>query len=349
MAVFNTETFGLKILENMSKWGSTTLITEQTPGEYRGKAIQLTKDSNGRYTYLVTQTKIMKAMDSGKVPPARVKEGGKLSNKEMAEFRSIVGSLQWLSGQTRPDPAAAASLTHRGSNTETSDLQKVYEAIDYAAATSDCGIRMTAANFTSQYGVVVVLCPAQVSETTCFGFLVDWKSGRMQRVARCTLAPEAHAADAAADRACFINYYLTDLLCGIPPYKAKMEMPMKQATDAKGLYDCLVAENPSTSEKRSMVSIRSVQQAMSPKQVHWIPTYLMHTHGLTKIDAKLPEILTRWCMNPWCQLRDEDAQGSKVKTGKHSGSKQQKPAETPQTNTSVKIQHVAQPSSFAMS
>ena len=54
MAVFNTETFDLKILENMLKWGSTTLITEQTPGEYRGKEIQMTKDSNGRYSYVVT-------------------------------------------------------------------------------------------------------------------------------------------------------------------------------------------------------------------------------------------------------------------------------------------------------
>ena len=133
---------------------------------------------------------------------------------------------------------------------------------------------------------------------------------------------------------------------GIPAQKARMEMPMKQATDAKSLYDCLVAENPSTSEKRSMVSIRSVQQAMSPKQVHWIPTHLMHADGLTKIDAKLREILTRWCMNPWCQLRDEDAQGSKVKTSKHSGSTQKA---TPQTKTSVKIQHAQPQSSFAVS
>ena len=134
---------------------------------------------------------------------------------------------------------------------------------------------------------------------------------------------------------------------GIPAQKARMEMPMKQATDAKSLYDCLVAENPSTSEKRSMVSIRSVQQAMSPKQVHWIPTHLMHADGLTKIDAKLREILTRWCMNPWCQLRDENAQGSKVKANKHSGLKQLNAA-TPQTKTSVKIQPAAHPSSFAV-
>ena len=81
----------------MFKWGSTTLITEQTPGEYRGKEIQMTKDSNGRYSYVVTQTKFIKAMDSGKVPSARMKEGGKLNDKEMAEFRSVVG-LEVFSG-----------------------------------------------------------------------------------------------------------------------------------------------------------------------------------------------------------------------------------------------------------
>ena len=134
---------------------------------------------------------------------------------------------------------------------------------------------------------------------------------------------KAHAADEAADRACFINYYLTELFFGIPAQKARMEMPMKQATDAKSLYDCLVAENPSTSEKRSMVSIRSVQQAMSPKQVHWIPNapYACgwpHQDRCKNCERSLPA----GCMNPWCQLRDEDAKGSKAKTSKHSGSTQ---------------------------
>ena len=43
----------------------------------------------------------------------------------MSDFRSAVGSLQWLSGQTRPDLAAASSLCQKGSKTEISDLTSV--------------------------------------------------------------------------------------------------------------------------------------------------------------------------------------------------------------------------------
>jgi hypothetical protein len=165
-----------------------------------------------------------------------------------------------------------------------------------------------AANYTSQFGVIIVLCPPQVSEQTCQALVIDWKSGRMQRVARSTLAAEAHAADEAADRACYANYHISELLHNQPSFKCGVKMPMKQATDAKSLYDCLTSENPSTLEKRSMVSIRSVQQAMSPKEVHWIPTTLMHCDGLTKIDPKLQQALTKWCQRPWCQIREEPSE-----------------------------------------
>ena len=135
--------------------------------------------------------------------------------------------------------------------------------------------------------------------------LIDWKSGRMQRVARSTLAAEANAADEAADRACYLNYHLSELLYDTPSFNIGMRMQMRQATDAKSLYDCIVAENPSTLERRSMVSIRAVQQSITPKQMHWVPTHLMHCDGLTKVDNRLRQMMTRWCMKPWCQLREE--------------------------------------------
>ena len=338
MAVYNTEKFPVSILQNMFKWGSTTQVSLDTPGEYRGKEITMTKEPSGKISYTITQTTFINALQEGTLPRGRLKGDSKLTSKELAEFRSVIGSLQWLGGQTRPDLGAIASLSHKGANTEISDLQRVYEAIRYVRQTAQHGIKMSAvplnkgttilaygdsswcnaANYTSQFGVLIVLCPPQVTEKTCNGLLVDWKSGRMQRVSRSTLASEAHAADEAADRACFVNYFLTELLYQIPAYKGKMEMPMKQATDAKSLFDCLVAENPVTLEKRSMVSIRSVQQSMTPKEIHWIPTHIMHADGLTKIDPKLQQALTIWCMNPWCQLREEKDAPRKFDKSKNS-------------------------------
>ena len=81
-------------------------------------------------------------------------------------------------------------------------------------------------------------------------------------------------------------------------------MDQIHVTDGKSLYDCLVSENPVTSDKRSMINIRSVQY-VEPKNVHWVPTRLMHADGLKKLDKVLQENLRAWCMKPWCQLRDD--------------------------------------------
>ena len=85
-----------------------------------------------------------------------------------------------------------------------------------------------------------------------------------------------------------------------------MILEQLQVTGAKSLYDCLVAENPVTSDRRSMINIRSVQQVIKPSNVHSIPTKIMRCDGLTKLDKQLQKNLREWCMKPWCQLRDDN-------------------------------------------
>ena len=162
-----------------------------------------------------------------------------------------------------------------------------------------------AQNHASQYGVMILACPGQVSETTTSGFVLDWKSGRSPRICRSTLAAEAISADEGADRASFINLFLTEIFTRKPAYRGSMEMSMVHAVDAKSLYDSLVAENPSLSEKRSMINVRSVQQILSPNQIHWVPTGLMHADNLTKCDVKLQDSMRIWLSSPTVQLREQ--------------------------------------------
>lgn len=114
--------------------------------------------------------------------------------------------------------------------------------------------------------------------------LVDWKRGRSTRVCRSTLAAEASAADESTHRASYVNLFLSEILTTKPAYRGAMILEQLQVTDAKSLYDCLIAENPVTSDKRSMINIRSVQQVVKPSNVHWVPTKIMHCDGLTKLD-----------------------------------------------------------------
>ena len=158
---------------------------------------------------------------------------------------------------------------------------------------------------TSQYGTLTLICPPQVKDVTAYGMLVDWKSGRSTRVCRSTLAAEASAADESTDRSCYVNLFVSEILTDKPAYRGAMILEQLQVVDAKSLYDCLVAENPVTSDKRSMINIRSVQQVVKPSNVHWVPTKIMHCDGLTKLDKQLQNNLREWSNRPWCQLRDD--------------------------------------------
>ena len=159
------------------------------------------------------------------------------------------------------------------------------------------------AGLKSQFGVFVLLAPPQASEVKTKATVLDWKSGRSTRVCRSTLAAEASAADEGADRAA-ANMCLSELLYNEPAYKVGCKLNGKHGVDAKSLYDCIVSENPNVNDKRSPVNIRSVQQTVTPKDIHWVPTNIMHADGLTKLDSNLLLSLSSWLSNPTVQLRD---------------------------------------------
>lgn len=209
----------------------------------------------------------------------------------------------------------------------------MYESLNYAKETCDHGIVFPPVTFNkasvlvsysdaswanarclkSQYGVITVLCPANVTEVTCYGFLLDWRSGRTPRVCRSTLASEACASDEAADRACFANLVLSELLYQKAAFLGDLRLNSFLCTDAKSLYDCLVAENPVLTDKRSMVQVRSVQQSHPPSAIRWVPTKLQFADGLTKLATELRAFFGSWCQGPWSQLQAESTTKTSVK------------------------------------
>ena len=318
------ELFDVSILEQMFTWGSVTIIDEDHPGVYRGKEIELIKE-DGRFKYKVTQTSFIDGMEPGRLPRGRSKESEKLTPDEWKEFRSVSGSLQWLSSQTRPELGPVVSLSNRGSETTFHDLRRLYETGEYVKSTRKVGITFqdvpfdrsstlvtfadsswanNSTSLKSQFGLLVLLTRSQVTEVPATGTLLDWRSGRSARVCRSTLAAEACASDEGADRAAMANYMLTELLYDEPAFKVGLRLSSLLVTDAKSLYDCVVAENPNLSDKRSLVNIRSIQETVTPQQIHWAPTELMRADALTKLDSALLVEFTKWLLKPLIQLRE---------------------------------------------
>ena len=100
------------------------------------------------------------------------------------------------------------------------------------------------------------------------------------------------------------NYMLSELLYNEPAFKVGLRLSSLLVTDAKSLYDCVVAENPNLSDKRSLVNIRSIQETVTPQQIHWVPTELMRADAVTKLDSTLLVEFTRWMLRPFIQLRE---------------------------------------------
>ena len=138
------------------------------------------------------------------------------------------------------------------------------------------------------------------------GNIIDWRSNRSSRICRSTLAAEAIACDDCVDRAYFVNVTLAEILTGTPPHKdpGKWRLRQLQVTDCRSLFDAVSAENPRTTEKRTYVDIRSIQEFIGVETIYWTPTTLMFADGLTKATKVLREVFAKWLGKPYVQLRE---------------------------------------------
>lgn len=75
----------------------------------------------------------------------------------------------------------------------------------------------------------------------------------------------------------------------------------------KSLFDAVISANPSLSEKRTLIAVRSVQDFLSSEDIRWIPTGVMRADGLTTVNAQLHDEFRRWLQRPTITLREDKA------------------------------------------
>ena len=320
--VVRHESYPLETLTNMFKWGEWTEVKQGI--RFKGKKISVVQDAQTKEWVLnIDQEDFIKGMTSGQIPRSRGQTDPTLTAEEMTEFRSCCGSLQWLAGQTRPDIASAVSLSSKGLETKIDDLKRLYRLISYVKATSDQGIVLKPINLDSntmvvsygdcswanaegmksQEGIIVVLSSAECLEGRSRCIPVDWKTCRTPRVVRSTLAGEAYAADDAIDRAHLVNAMLTEILTGDSILDTGPILKHAHATDCRSLFDSVISSNPNTEEKRVLLTIRAIQEALDPKMIRWVPTDKMIADILTKDSDNLRWSFLPWMKDPVCQLK----------------------------------------------
>ena len=327
------EDYDPKELFDKFRWGEKSYFIENEPKTFKGKELTFVKNDQGRFVLKITMTKFLETVEPYQLPRGRLQKPEVLTADEQREFRSIAGCLQWLGSQARPDISPAISLCNHGQQTTIHDLRALAEALQHAKDTSELGmviqdvplnkqsVLMTytdaswanAAYSASQMGILILVTTPEATSQITKGAIVDWRSARTPRVCRSTLASEACAADEGSDRSDYLNLMISELLYHRPSHLVGCRLDRLQATDAKSLYDAIVATNPSLSEKRSLVNIRAIQECLTPQQTRWIPTQIQWADGLTKLSPTLRCRLLGWLQHPYIQLVDKGREDPKEK------------------------------------
>ena len=161
-----------------------------------------------------------------------------------------------------------------------------------------------AQNYKSQEGIAIVITTRTALEGLDKCVLLDWKTTRTPRVVRSTIAGEAYAADDAIDRAYHTNCMMTEIISGQPVLKTGPKLLHVHATDCRSLFDAVISANPSTEEKRVLMAVRAIEEALDPKWFRWVPTGLMVADVLTKDSDALRWAFLPWLREPTCHLRE---------------------------------------------
>ena len=238
-----------------------------------------------------------------------------LSNQEVTALRGLLGALQWPAVQSSPHLQASTSI-YSGSVSRglVKTAQEANRLLKFAKDNADVGLTyspldlgdvriVTAfdASFgcrpdgSSQGGFVVMLAPRKILETEEGDYhILDWRSLKLPRIARSSLAAEAQAAACASDATEFACRYFEHLKSPTVPLrdllKMKSSLEPVLITDAKALFDSYHRESivSSVTDRRISLEIRVVKEQMVSLggTLRWVSSERQLADGLTKDSAR---------------------------------------------------------------
>ncbi|CAE7023992.1 RE1 [Symbiodinium sp. CCMP2456] len=304
--------------------------------EYGGKQISKLKDG----TVTLCQEKFIQAISVYNVPRWRsVTPLEPLSPAEVTELKSGGGCLHWLIGQTRPDLAAATSLNMSGQPT-VNNLVEINKLLREAQKTQDWKMTFVpvpldkakiiafsdaswanAEGLKSQAGFLTFVAgPEVMTVQGDQASLMDWRSHRIQRQCRSTLAAETMAMDTAFDSGIFLRELLAEVLVQsyMPVQSGSLPpefLPVHPVTDCRSLFDLLTKDGPvsSTQEKRLTIDISAIKEGAEEfdpegealrEIFKWADTDHQLADHLTK--AKPPHQLRDLLAANWLSLQAND-------------------------------------------
>ena len=239
-----------------------------------------------------------------------------VSEKERHQLRALVGALQWPATQSAPHlQAMISNLAGSITRATTSTLAECNKALRFAKHHSDVKLEYqflgpineltflvycdaafaSRADLSSQGGYLLLMVHHTVASGEEGSYMVvDWRSWKLPRVCRSSLAAESQAASEACDVLLFTCLFyklifLPDLNLEAIESSRLSHQPVI-VTDAKALYDLLIKQElqaGGASDKRTAIEVLVSQDKLSccGGIVRWVSSELQFADGLTKSSA----------------------------------------------------------------
>jgi hypothetical protein len=224
-----------------------------------------------------------------------------LNRKELKEYRSMVGSLNWVVQGTRPDLAFhLIELSTKFQNATVEDYAQVKKVLIKANA-SKSNIYFPALGESKHWCIVASADASHANlnggTDSSMGYLVfvvddkyrscpiSWKSGRISRVVRSTIAAECLGLVEALEDAMYIQHILHEI--------TGLKHPIIGFTDHKGLCEAL-RSTKLIDDKRLRIDVASLKEVLKHGKVHEIrlcPTTEQLADCLTKRTANNQSLL----------------------------------------------------------
>ena len=235
----------------------------------------------------------------------RKEKFAQLNKVEARQLRGLAGQLNWIASQTRPDMAYSACEVSvsikdatindliqankyiRKAKSESSGI-RIVDLENIATCSIICFSDASFANLkgsSSQGGFIIFLYRNEKSFSP-----IAWKSFKIKRVVKSTLAAETLALEQALET-CFM---MKSFLCELLNKEISNEvLPIKCYVDNKSLVDSIFSTK-TLSEKRLKIDICIIREMLNKKEVYsveWCKSELQLADCLTKGTASSAKLL----------------------------------------------------------
>ena len=262
-------------MEVMSKLGKRFLAGRNQECDFKYVGYQVTQSTTG---VMLDQNDYIENI---KVPPMsaerQTQKNDSLNRQELKQYRSLVGSLNWIVQGSRPDLAfQLIDLSTKFRNGTVDDLIKVRKILQKAKE-NRADIFYPDLGHVQHWRIVMYADASHANlcegVSSCVGYIVflvgernrccplSWKSGKARRIVKSTIAAESVALLDGLEEAIYLKSILAQILSTEPA-----SLPVICITDHQGLWES-VRSTKLVEDRRLRIEIAAIKECLLRKDV----------------------------------------------------------------------------------